>query len=46
MNRNKELELTRKAMKNTIKKAEEEKKMFNKKRIETSEQLQVLKKNI
>ena len=33
MSRNKELELMRKAMKNTIKKAEEERKMFSKKKM-------------
>jgi hypothetical protein len=33
MGRNKELELTRRAMKNTIKKAEEERKMFSKKKM-------------
>jgi hypothetical protein len=33
MSRNKDLELMRKAMKNTIKKAEEERKMFSKKKM-------------
>jgi hypothetical protein len=32
MSRNKELELTRKAIKNTVKKAEEERKMFSNKK--------------